>query len=312
MDERTESQLRDALAELGNARFEQPDVLRSQRLLERRREAGRVVTKLFADAGLDVEQLERVQSQYRGELHRVAEERRLAAVSKSAVSRDIVHKTLDAKRRLIDTGGILVPAGVKVERRPITLDKPFLILASSAFISDDQIAPFDSWAKVDFTRRHNAEDVVHFYYMWENPTDAAVQIDVSTSVGFCGFCTTHAEGSFYNSTETRLWIFSALVVWPWSHQPANTLADLEDALRISATSDSIFDGDSGGPMNLTQDLRSSSDSWLNIAARELVIFEVAVVFESHVEENGNVSVDFNDGSFHIAAPFLSIGMWPAS
>jgi hypothetical protein len=146
-------------------------------------------------------------------------------VSKSAVSSNIVHKTLHAKRRLIDTGGILVPAGVKVERRPITLDKPFLILPSSAFISADQIAPFDSWAKFDLTRRHNAEDVIHFYYMWENPTDAAVQIDVSTSVGFCGFCTTHAEGSFYNSTQTRLWAFAALVVWPWSHQPANTLAD---------------------------------------------------------------------------------------
>jgi hypothetical protein len=83
-------------------------------------------------------------------------------------------------------------------------------------------------------------------------------------------------------------------------------------LRISATSDSVFDGDSGGPVNLTQDLRSPSDSWLTISPRELVVFEVAVVFESHVEENGNVSVDFNDGSFHIASPFLSIGMWPAS
>jgi hypothetical protein len=133
-------------------------------------------------------------------------------VSKSAVSSNIVHKTLHAKRRLIDTGGILVPAGVKVERRPITLDKPFLILPSSAFISADQIAPFDSWAKFDLTRRHNAEDVIHFYYMWENPTDAAVQIDVSTSVGFCGFCTTHAEGSFYNSTQTRLW---ALPRWSY-------------------------------------------------------------------------------------------------
>jgi hypothetical protein len=83
MDEFTESQLRDALAELGNARFEQADVLKSPKLLERRREAGRVVAKLFVDAGLDVRQLERVQSQYRSELHRVAEERRLDAVSKS-------------------------------------------------------------------------------------------------------------------------------------------------------------------------------------------------------------------------------------
>jgi hypothetical protein len=312
MDESTESQLRDALAELGSVRFEQADVLKSPELLERRREAGRVVTKLFVDAGLDVRQLETVQSQYRSELHRVAEERRLDAVSKSSVSRDIVHKALDAKRRLIDAGGILVPAGVRVERRPVTLDKPFLIVPSSAFISGDQIAPFDSWAKFEFTRKHSAEDVIHFYYIWENPTDAAVQIDVSTSVGFCGFCKTHAEGSFYNSTETRLSIFCALVVWPWSHQPANTLADLaDDVLRISATSDSVFDGDSGGPMNLTQDLRSASDSWLTISPRELVVFEVAVVFESHVEENGNVSVDFNDGSFHIASPFLSVGMWPA-
>jgi len=311
MDESTESQLRDTLAELGNARFRQADAPKSRKLSEHRREAEREVTKVFVDAGLDVQQLEKIQSKYRSELHRVAEERRLEAVAKSPGSRDFVHKTLDAKRRLVDAGGILVPAGVKLERRPITLDKPFLILPSSAFISGDQIAPFDSWAKLDFTRKRTAEDVVRFYYMWENPTDAAVQIDVTTSVGFCGFCKAHAEGSFWNSTETHFWIFCALVVWPWSHQPANTLADVtDDVLRISATSTSVFDGDSDRTVNLTQDLRSSSDSWLHIAARELVIFEVAVVFESHVEKDGNVSVDFSDGSFHIASPFLSIGMWP--
>jgi hypothetical protein len=312
MDDST-AHLRGTLTELGSTRFEPADVLKSPELMKRRREAGRVVTELFADAGLDLRRLETVQNQYRSDLHRVAEERRLDAVSKSAASRDILHKRLDAKRRLVDTGGILVPPGTRVsERRPFTLDKPFLIVPSSAFISGDQVAPFDSWAKFDFTRTQTSEDIVRFYYMWENPTDAAVQIDVNTSVGFCGFCKTHAEGSFYNSTETRLWIFCALTVWPWSHQPANTLADLEDVLRISATSNSVFDGDSGGPVNLTQDLRSSTHSWLSISPRELVVFEVAVVVESYVEESGNTSVDFSDGGFHIASPFLSVGMWPAS
>lgn len=312
MDKSTESQLRDAFSELGKAPFRQPDVLKSRKLSDRRREAGQAVTKLLADTGLDVRKLERVQREYRGELHRVAEKRRLDAVAKSSASSDTVRRTLDAKRRLVDAGGILAPAGVKLERRPITLDKPFLILPTSAFISGDQIAPFDSWAKLDFTREDNAEDVVRFYYMWENPTDAVVQIDVTTSVGFCGFCKAHAEGSFYNSTETRFSIFCALVVWPWSHQPANTVADVsDDVVRIRATSTSVLDGDSGAPVNHTQDLRSSSHSWLSIAARELVVFEVAVLFESHVEEDGNVSVDFSDGNFHIASPFLSIGMWPA-
>src|SRR4051794_21577788 len=105
MDESTESQLRDTLAELGNARFRQADAPKSRKLSEHRREAEREVTKVFVDAGLDVQQLEKIQSKYRSELHRVAEERRLEAVAKSPGSRDFVHKTLDAKRRLVDAGG---------------------------------------------------------------------------------------------------------------------------------------------------------------------------------------------------------------
>jgi hypothetical protein len=104
--------------------------------------------------------------------------------------------------------------------------------------------------------RQSGEEGISFYYLWENPHDDSVTIDVVTSLGFYGFCGVHAEGAFYNMTESRLRIFCPLVVRPWSQQPRYETGDLKDVVRLSARSLSLLDDGSGAPVVLSHDLRS--------------------------------------------------------
>jgi hypothetical protein len=319
MQQPNETQVRETLAAAGNFRAD-PDVdlLGTRDVQQHRGEAEAAFRSLFADAGLDVERLERVQREYRSELERLAEERRLAAVDESSKSRDKVIASLNVRRGLIDTGGAIHPVGIKLERTPVMLDKPFLIQPTSAIVSGEQIAPFDSWAKTTFTKTTPGglinegsitDEGVSFYYMWENPNDESVNIDVTTSLGFYGTYGVHAEGSLFSLTTSKLYVFCALVVRPWSQQPEFITADMKDVLRREATSHSLLDGHSSGTLVHTQDLVSPSHSWIQIAARELVVFEVAAVFHLSLQGSGSVTLNFDDGYFAISSPFVSIGVW---
>lgn len=310
----TVSQLKEVLAATGNARIgRQVHVLEHPGLLKPRRKAETAIRSLFVDAGVNVDEVEKSQAQYRSELNRVAEEQRRVVVGQSSESQGAVNAKLNSWRKFVDSGRIY-PAGIKPELGPTILDKPFLILPTSAIVTGEHIGPGNSWAKTQVVLRKSGdveikEEAVSFYYLWTNPHSHGVTLDVTTALGFNGYCRVHAEGSFYNSAYSHLEVFCALAIRPWSQAPSYVLGSVEDVIDLDARSISLLDDDSAARVVSTQVLKSSSHSWVTIGANELVVFEVVAVFHAHVEAHGSALVDFDSGNFAISSPGLALGVW---
>lgn len=319
MHKPTESEIREELSR-GMSRLDyQRNTPRSPQFMEERQAAGNALKALLGGAGLDVTQVEQLQHQHRSRLTELTEEQRHDAVSKSPESRELLHAALNAKRGLIDSGTVRFPIDVKTGGGPIILDKPFLTQASAAVISGEQIAPHDSWVKTKFMKTRGggdalSDDVLTFYYRWESPHDTSVNIDVTTALGFNGFAAVRASGPWYYTSETRLRVFAALNVRPWAQtdengRPLAIPGELKDVARLNATSASVLDDSDSQPIVQTTELKSLSHSWVTIQPEELVIFEIAVVFHSVIEDEGFVSVDFDEGHSAILSPYVAIGVW---
>ena len=76
--------------------------------------------------------------------------------------------------------------------------QPFFIWANPAnILTDSNLATDDNLARVMIqTGSDGGGDYVSFWYLWTNPNDYAVGLDVDTSLAFIGYCSVTAEGGW--------------------------------------------------------------------------------------------------------------------
>lgn len=312
MQQTAQPDLRKVFADAGNTPFtDQVRLLESSELDERRRAAEQAVGSVYADAGLDVDQLRSVREDHRRELDHVAQAQLEEAVASSAAARETLDARFAVRKGLIGTGKAPEPDGIGPKRQSFLLLEPFLIQPSpeGVLLTGEQISSGSSSAHTKVTARKTGEAQVSFYYQWENPHDHHVTIDVSTALGLIGSARVHAEGGLFSRTYSRLRIFSALAV-RWPEPKPYLLADLQDVVIVDATSTSWLDGDTRATFDKVQDLTSTTlGAWIEVEPRELVVFEVAVVAAFHIEGDGYATVDLASGSFGLYSPWVGGGVW---
>jgi hypothetical protein len=163
----------------------------------------------------------------------------------------------------------------------------------------DNLAPDDNWAQVEF--KSTAEvgvGTVGFFYIWTNPTQDAIGLEVDTLMGFVGSCSVWAKRGFTGG-HSHLWLGGSLQVYGESEA---TVAIINVA-ETSVTSfglwlDSQF---KSVPVDALIDL---SYDHLSVAGGGTIVVEAHAYF-AYNNYNGEAAFDFAGPHFRVSNPNMT-------
>ena len=88
---------------------------------------------------------------------------------------------------------------------------------------DSQIQPWNNRAKVRGLWRGTGNENLRFIFVWENPNDKWILVNVESYLAANGACDAFAEGGFLSGTINSVWVQATLNVWEWWHHPPTLL-----------------------------------------------------------------------------------------
>jgi hypothetical protein len=254
---------------------------------------------LLEKAGLDVGALEKIAKEDEAQ-----EDRKPTAddVKRHAWMKKTLIKNMKAR-----AGGrrAAVSARVAPLDQPVTeIIQPFLIWAQPiGILTQSNMAADDNWASAYLKTNTAGTDYVSFLYLWNNPNDFAVGIEVDTSLAFIGYCKVMAGG--WGGTSVAH-IFAHMDIY----QPEATVSTpIIDVLDLHANS--LFSSSSNdSPVNSIVDI---SNDQVAVSPGETVLLEVYASFMfASIDGTFHESYalfDF-DSEFQIANPNMTITSTP--
>jgi hypothetical protein len=269
-------------------------------------------------AAEDRSDLDRIREEYQAEgqrFHEVEKDRaierssgRLAMLQSSiAASRDATEEIMSRKGQAPDS---------ELLADWIVLDVARSIRFKGQTVIDKRgtgtaLEPWDNKAKVESAwpsvNHLGYEAGVGFVFLWTNPNDYSVVLDVESWIALNGFCTAGADGSFIGDNSTVLDVITFLEpslplgsVYPPA-QPGQTVV----AGEVSA--------DGGGFLGLGE-IRSLSVAGyygmyyhnLIVPGGGLAVFEVGSLFSAGATGDGFAKADFLSGDFQVMCPMVAL------
>jgi hypothetical protein len=207
------------------------------------------------------------------------------------------------------------PAVVPLNPPPVTeMIQPFFIWAVPAgILMLSNLAVDDNWARVRFeTRADYGGDYVSFWYIWTNPNDFSVGIDIDTSLAFIGYCSVRTGRAYLKTNISNAHISAHMNIYQMGDQdatfgPATLQTPIIDVLDLHAESD--FFGSRGFNSAPVDSIVDISNDQVAVSAGATVVFEL---FASFVFDNINDGVaffDFSEG-YQISNPGMTITSTP--
>jgi hypothetical protein len=176
----------------------------------------------------------------------------------------------------------------------------FIWVTPVGILVQDNLAPDDNWAQVEFKAAATyGGRTVGFIYIWTNPTQDTIGLQVDTLMGFVGSCSVWAKRGFTGG-HSHLWLGGSLSVY--GESDVDTVANTKVA-ETSVTSfglwlDSQF---KSVPVDALIDL---SYAHLLVAGGGTIVVEAHAYF-AYNNDNGAAAFDFAGPSFRITNPNMT-------
>lgn len=287
---------------------QRPDRAQNPKLRKAQEAAGQLFQDFYSKAGLDIEKFLALQKELATELRRVADKQKGEAIKQAAGAKDTVHSSIKSQHEafeLLSRNKPFFPFPL------ITLDKPFLILASphTDILSGSNVEPFNSWAKIRVkSGDDDGSQKVSFYYMWTNDSDFYTVIDATTSISATGYMEATATGGLTGidptSRYSNVWASASISLWPWWEPYPTPTPEVTQALGSVSSSSSFFDDTRSVSVS---DGATVTKPQFVVPPKGVVIVEAALKV-TYSNGHGHVDADFESGDFQVTCPVSVLTM----
>ncbi len=313
----TESQIKAAISKRekqarADSKFRQA---MSARMRASRRQGEKALTSYLKKTGFDFEAVDKIRAQQQTEMQRLLKEAETAAIKRSSSRKKDLAYGVASWRKNIERFrdatlmSQFVPAFEVVET-------PFLIWPTNDLeLEDSHIQPWNNTAKVRAQWRDDeGAENLRFIFVWQNPNDKFVVVNVESNLAVNGACDAFAEGGFFVGSLNSLFVQTSLNVWEWWNNPPTTLPpQATQTLRVLAVTEA-----GGGPLsNLgggSVDSASANGIFdvrrtlFSLPPRGVAVFEVALELFYANEGGGMIQVNFASGDFGVKCPAVVIAL----
>jgi hypothetical protein len=309
-----ESQLKRALSAMEAGR---PKLAGRRERPISRRAIEQLLRESFAKAGVDIEKLDRMLADEQGEQRRRLEAQTAEAAKHLPAAHAAFRHAVDNRHRSLERLAALVPppASWFVDLTPfIIFEKRF------RYLVDSHMEPMNSWVKCNVTARQggtNADDAeFDYWFLWENESDFAAVVNVTSSLVFTGHCSVSAAQGIFSGQQTSLDIRAKLTLWEWWESPQVPIShegsQNQQVLDLSVQGGHIFQSGRTKQRDFSfEKFDLGYDDMFFIPARATAVFTVSFDVQYSTEDflnlENDVTADFaTDPNFGVICPGLQL------
>jgi hypothetical protein len=266
---------------------------------------------LFAESGVNIEQLKGVLAEYQRERLQVLKKQHAESAKDFAALSETLRNGLENRRRALEH-----LASKAYVTTPIPLLTANLIFATPIGMLVDSLAtPGNNWAKIKFitdqqTDRKSVPIYLNFYFYWRNESQYLAVINANTDLVLQGWCSVEAETMFFGGSSTSLDLSADLRVFVggrqlWGDSNQHTHIDY-----LSAYGGWDLFSDAGRASKDFWETHHLSYSNLLVPSYDLVVFEVSLTGVYYIDK-GTVMLKFLDAERGSLPPYDGYIICPA-
>ncbi len=295
----------------------------SKALVTNRQEIERLLMSFAEGSAFSVERLKHLKTERRTEQRRLLAEPSARAIETALGAES---DRIEGLRLWQAARSLLSP---QTQAGIITLDAPFEIslpVHNRPVDFSKNIEPFNSFARLHIDTNSGSDNAVTiFFFMWQNPSQGAVVIDVLTLLRFNGICQVEADSGFFSGHNNLLDVHAALALFRFSGWGTDSDGNPLDGTKIPVFDGTTFQSVSsldvqGGsfldPPELKRDTLNSRPVGLDaelivVPAGASVLIQVQAIIGYAIEDGGDFDealVDFADDSrgWRVTCPFVKL------
>jgi hypothetical protein len=283
----------------------QTRVVQRPQLRDLRRDFGKRLQPLFADAGSNMNKIKKAHSAHQKEVRKLIEKQIAEADKNFSRSKSTFRPALDIRGRALEQIN-----GLSLITTPIVLDTPFSIyIIPSGAWRDENITSYGSWVRL----QHGDEEdgyyktaSARFFFSWQNESGYAAVINASADVLLRGYVEAFANGGFFTSGYSSVWVGIELRTYIGAIN-----AQLAAANITSVTIDppgELFGGGQDYRRDYLDRATTLSTGSFIVEDGQLVIFSVGMTWQYNIDD-GHIYLDFDRGfNYGITCPALVVGL----
>jgi len=320
-----ESQLKHALSTMhaGALNLSRAELAGRRESLTHRRAVEQLLRTSLAKAGVDIDKLSRLMTEEHSAQRRRSEQYAAEARKYLPAAEEAYRHAIDNRRQAVERLAALVPPPASTF---VNLPAPFIIFEKRfRYIVDSHIEPMNSWVKCNVGARlggQNSDDAeFDYWFLWENASDFAAVINVSTSLVFTGHCSVSAAQGIFSGDETSLDIFAKLTLWQWWKTPQVPISfegsQNQQPLHLEVQGGHIFQSGRTKTRDFSfEKFDLSFNDMFFVPARATAVFTVS--FNMHYSTDdflnleNDVTADFaTDPNFRVICPGVQLELLTA-
>jgi hypothetical protein len=320
-----ESELKRALStmEAGRSTIRLAELAGRRESLPRRRAIEQALRRSFAKAGVDIETLDRMVADEQSDQRRRLETQTAEVLKHLPAAHEAFLHAVDNRRKSVERLTALVPPPASWF---VDLNAPFIIFEKHfRYIVDSHIEPMTSWLKCNVGPRqgttgeggtNSGNTEFDYWFLWENESDYAAVVNVTSSLVFTGHCSVSAAQGIFSGQETSLGIQAKLTLWEWWQNPPVAIgyegSQNQQVLDLYVQGGHIFQTGRSKTRDFSfEKFDLSYNSMFFIPARATAVFTVSVAVQYSTEDylnlENDVTCDFaTDPNFRVICPGVQL------
>jgi hypothetical protein len=195
------------------------DLAGDPHLRDNRRALEALLASYFVKSGLDLERFEQINAKNQGDLRRVGEARKAAAVKQSPSTMEAVRQGVAGRRKALE---YLANKAMPATSFPnVVLESPIMITETPGLVLDSSnIENWNSTAKFKIQSSNTyAQPQLSFWYAWVNPNETFALINAAGVLAVNGFCQIGSDGGFFGGDRQSALEIDANLVLPGNASP---------------------------------------------------------------------------------------------
>ena len=279
-----------------------------------RRQGEKALTAHLKKTGFDFGTYDRIRAQQRAEMQRLLKQAEAATIKRSSSRRkELVHGVQNWREKVERfRGATRVSPFVPVFE---VVETPFLIWKTSRLdLVDSHIQPWNNRAKVRGLWPGTGNENLRFVFVWANPNDTWVIVNVESYLAANGACDAFAEGGLLSGTINSVWVQATLNVWEWWHHPPTLLppqaTQTQRVLSVVTHGGGFLSNLGGGTVESASanGLFDVRRTLVSLPPRGVVVLEVALEFFYDNTGGGMIQARFASGDFGVMCPAVVMAL----
>jgi hypothetical protein len=284
------------------------------RMQASRRQGEKALKSYLKKTGFDFEAYDRIRAQQQAEMHRLLKEAQTTAIKRSSSRKKELAYGVENWRKNIERfrDATLVSKFVPAFE---VVDTPFLIWPTNDLeLEESHIEPWNNTAKIRGLWRGTGKENLRFIFVWENPVDKWVVVNVESNLAVNGVCDAFAEGGFFVGSINSLFVQASLNIWEWWNQPPTMLSpqatQTQGILALAIGGGGFLSNLGGGNVDskTASAIRDLRRTLFSLPPHGVAVFEVTLEFFYDNTGGGMIQANFASGEFGVKCPAVVIAV----